>query len=111
MAKRWGDPILSRKCDQQARIATLLSCLLGTLGVDQFYAHHWVCGTFKSLVFILSLVFHALGQAEDSLWKSGVARILGLAIIVWSAADLFLWIVGGHYGTPGCPAGNPAWQH
>lgn len=58
----------------------LLALFLGTFGIDQFYAHHWVLAVFKLLT------LGGLG------W--------------WSLVDIILWIVGGVYGTPGCPGGS-----
>jgi TM2 domain len=55
------------------------------LGVDQFYARHWPLAIFK-------------------LFTGG-----GLA--VWALVDVILWIIGGFYGTPGCPCGSGMWQH
>lgn len=64
----------------------LLSLFLGLLGVDQFYAHHWPLAIFK---------FLTLG---------------GLG--TWAFVDMILWIVGGVYGTPGCPGGSSkGWQY
>lgn len=64
----------------------ILSLLLGVLGVDQFYAHHWPLAVFKLLT------------------------IGGLG--AWSFVDVILWIVGGVYGTPGCPGGSSkGWQY
>ncbi|CAI6068705.1 unnamed protein product [Clonostachys chloroleuca] len=57
----------------------LLALLLGPLGVDQFYAHHWVLAAFKLLT--------------------------GGGFGIWAFIDCILWIVGGIYGTPGCPGG------
>ncbi|KAI9146619.1 TM2 domain-containing protein [Paramyrothecium foliicola] len=81
--RRWGvydQHPRSSKCYRQERVAMLLSLFLGNLGADQFYAHHWLLAVFKLLT------FGGLG--------------------VWSLVDMILWIVGGVYGTPGCPGGS-----
>lgn len=77
---------MTEKCYRQERTAMLLSLFLGLLGVDQFYAHHWPLAIFKLLT---------LG---------------GLG--TWAFVDMILWIVGGVYGTPGCPGGSSKeWQY
>lgn len=58
----------------------LLSLFLGCLGVDQFYARHWPLAVFKLLT--------------------------GGGLGLWALVDMVLWIVGGVYGTPGCPGGS-----
>lgn len=63
----------------------LLSLFLGVLGVDQFYAHHWALAVFKLLT--------------------------GGGFGTWALVDMILWIVGGVYGTPGCPGGSGGWQY
>ncbi|KAG4285137.1 hypothetical protein FPRO06_06397 [Fusarium proliferatum] len=87
--RSWGgfdERPLSEKCYRQERTAMILSLLFGILGVDQFYAHHWPLAVFKLLT------------------------IGGLG--VWSFVDMILWIVGGVYGTPGCPGGSSeGWQY
>ncbi|KAI9148656.1 TM2 domain-containing protein [Paramyrothecium foliicola] len=87
--RRWGgygQQPQNNKCYRQERVAMLLSLFLGNLGVDQFYAHHWLLAGFKLLT------FGGLG--------------------VWSLVDVILWIVGGVYGTPGCPGGSSiGWQY
>ncbi|KAL5603172.1 hypothetical protein FOBRF1_010705 [Fusarium oxysporum] len=76
----------TEKCYRQERTAMILSLLFGTLGVDQFYAHHWPLAVFKLLT------------------------VGGLG--VWAFVDMILWIVGGVYGTPGCPGGSSkGWQY
>jgi hypothetical protein len=57
----------------------LLSVFVGLLGVDQFYAHHWVLAIFKLVTFG--------------------------GFFIWAIVDVFLWIEGGFYGTPGCKGG------
>jgi hypothetical protein len=77
---------MTDKCYQQERTAMFLSLFLGLLGVDQFYARHWPLAVFKFLT------------------------IGGLGL--WSLIDTILWIVGGVYGTPGCPGGSAkGWQY
>lgn len=76
----------TEKCYRQERTAMILSLLFGVLGVDQFYARHWPLAVFKLLT---------LGG-------------FGL----WSFIDVILWMVGGVYGTPGCPGGSSkGWQY
>ena len=58
----------------------LLAIFLGILGVDQFYAHHWLLATFKLLT------------------CGGV--------LIWHVADVIFWVGGGVYGTPGCSGGT-----
>ena len=58
----------------------LLAFWLGVLGMDQWYARHWILAVFK------------------------MATLGGLG--VWALVDINLWIVGGFYGTPGCPGGS-----
>ncbi|KAF2240693.1 hypothetical protein BU26DRAFT_572627 [Trematosphaeria pertusa] len=82
----WAAHPQTERCYKQERIATLLAFWLGPLGVDQWYARHWVLAVFKMLT---------LG---------------GLG--VWHVVDVNLWIVGGIYGTPGCPGGSgKAWAY
>ncbi|RMJ00526.1 hypothetical protein CDV36_015923 [Fusarium kuroshium] len=87
--RSWGgfdERPMTEKCYRQERTAMLLSLFLGVLGVDQFYAHHWPLAVFK---------FMTLG---------------GLG--TWAFVDMILWIVGGVYGTPGCPGGSSkGWQY
>jgi hypothetical protein len=72
-------------CYRQERTAMLLAFLLGSLGIDQFYAHHWPLAVFKLLT---------LGAGG-----------------IWWFVDVVLWMVGGVYGTPGCPGGSEhSWQ-
>lgn len=80
--REWGfeERPTTEQCYAQERTAMLLALFLGSLGVDQFYAHHWTLAVFKLLT----------------------GGCLGL----WSLIDLVLWIVGGIYGTPGCPGGK-----
>jgi len=76
--KRWGYDELpqSEMCYRQERTAILLSLFLGVFGADQFYAGN-------------------LGFGFGKLFTGG-----GLS--VWALVDTILWIVGGHYRTPGC---------
>ncbi|KAF5725244.1 TM2 domain-containing protein [Fusarium mundagurra] len=87
--RSWGgfdERPLTEKCYRQERTAMILSLLFGGIGVDQFYAHHWPLAVFK---------LFTLG---------GVG--------VWAFVDMILWIVGGVYGTPGCPGGSSkGWQY
>ncbi|PCD21485.1 hypothetical protein AU210_016447 [Fusarium oxysporum f. sp. radicis-cucumerinum] len=88
-ARGWGgfdEQPRTLKCYRQERTAMILSLLFGVLGVDQFYARHWPLAVFKLLT---------LGG-------------FGL----WSFIDVILWMVGGVYGTPGCPGGSSkGWQY
>ncbi|OOF96873.1 hypothetical protein ASPCADRAFT_129931 [Aspergillus carbonarius ITEM 5010] len=86
LLRRWGGfehRPLNNKCYRQERTATLLSIFLGLLGIDQWYAHHWVLAVFKTLT---------LGGAG-----------------IWAVVDVVLWVVGGVYSTDGCPGGRPGW--
>lgn len=89
--RAWGGFLerpMNEKCYKQERTAMLLNLFLGTLGVDQFYAHHWPLAVFK----LFTLGFFGL----------------------WPMIDQILWTVGGVYGTPGCPGGagpGQEWQY
>ncbi|KAM5526827.1 hypothetical protein FOXYSP1_20816 [Fusarium oxysporum f. sp. phaseoli] len=90
LAKRsWGgfdERPTTAKCYRQERTAMLLAFFLGSFGIDQFYAHHWPLAVFKLLT---------LGAGG-----------------IWWFVDIVLWIVGGVYGTPGCPGGSEhSWQY
>ncbi|KAI5456107.1 hypothetical protein BGZ63DRAFT_496631 [Mariannaea sp. PMI_226] len=87
--KAWGgfnERPMTAKCYEQERTAMILSLFFGLLGADQFYAGHWPLAIFKLLT------------------------VGGLGL--WSLIDTILWIVGGVYGTPGCPGGSTkGWQY
>lgn len=87
--RTWGsfdERPASAKCYRQERTAMILSLLLGSLGLDQFYAHHWPLAVFKLLI--------------------------GGGVGLWSFIDVLLWMIGGIYGTPGCPGGSSReWQY
>ncbi|KAH7184275.1 hypothetical protein BKA60DRAFT_602789 [Fusarium oxysporum] len=90
LAKRsWGgfdERPTTAKCYRQGRTAMLLAFFLGSFGIDQFYAHHWPLAVFKLLT---------LGAGG-----------------IWWFVDVVLWMVGGVYGTPGCPGGSEhSWQY
>ncbi|KAM0546015.1 hypothetical protein ACHAPJ_011029 [Fusarium lateritium] len=89
VTRSWGgfdQRPLTEKCYRQERTAMLLSLFFGCLGIDQYYAHHWPLAIFKMLT------FGGLG--------------------LWALLDMILWIVGGVYGTPGCPGGSSlGWQY
>ncbi|KAH7184212.1 hypothetical protein BKA60DRAFT_474715, partial [Fusarium oxysporum] len=90
LAKRsWGgfdERPTTAKCYRQERTAMLLAFFLGSFGIDQFYAHHWPLAVFKLLT---------LGAGG-----------------IWWLVDVVLWMVGGVYGTPGCPGGSEhSWQY
>ncbi|SPJ90325.1 uncharacterized protein FTOL_13206 [Fusarium torulosum] len=86
--RSWGgfeERPTTAKCYRQERTAMLLAFFLGSLGIDQFYAHHWPLAVFKLLT---------LGAGG-----------------IWWFVDVVLWMVGGVYGTPGCPGGSEhSWQ-
>ncbi|KAJ3454279.1 hypothetical protein MRS44_018173 [Fusarium solani] len=73
LARRsWGgfdERPITAKCYRQERTALILSFVVGTLGVDQFYAHHWPLAVFKLLT---------LGGGG-----------------IWWFVDVILWMVGG----------------
>jgi hypothetical protein len=50
--RSWGgfdEQPTSEQCYRQERTGMLLAVLLGFLGIDQWYAHHWVLAVFKLL--------------------------------------------------------------
>jgi hypothetical protein len=53
---------------------------IGRNAQQRYYARHWILAVFK------------------------MATLGGLG--VWALVDVNLWIVGGIYGTPGCPGGS-----
>lgn len=88
LPRSWGGYLeapLTEKCYQQERTAILLSIFLGCLGIDQWYARHWALASFKTLT------------------------VGGFG--VWWFIDTILWVVGGVYGTPGCPGGDGSWRY
>ena len=116
LERRWGykQRPQSEKCYRQERIAILLSIFLGPLGVDQFYAHHWPLAVFKLLSGVaVSLTLLCLVKFHTSpLLLAVVKLLLGGLSGLWCLIDVFLWVVGGVYGTPGCPGGSSAeWQY
>jgi hypothetical protein len=101
---------MTDKCYRQERTAMLLNMFVGLLGVDQFYAHHWALGVVKLVVGAFSWVPTVLGFILSSKGHNtssvvmGVVSGLGVAAsLLWIMIDMVLWIVGGIYGTPGCP--------
>jgi hypothetical protein len=80
--REWGfdERPTTQQCYAQERTAMLLALFLGSFGVDQFYAQHWPLAVFKLLT--------------------------GGGFGLWSLIDMVLWIVGGIYGTHGCPGGS-----
>ncbi|KAH7184344.1 hypothetical protein DER44DRAFT_754509 [Fusarium oxysporum] len=68
-------------------LGIIVACgITGSFGIDQFYAHHWPLAVFKLLT---------LGAGG-----------------IWWFVDVVLWMVGGVYGTPGCPGGSEhSWQY
>ncbi|RYC80528.1 hypothetical protein BFJ63_vAg16581 [Fusarium oxysporum f. sp. narcissi] len=87
--RSWGgfdERPATANCYRQERTAMLLAFFLGSFGIDQFYAHHWPLAVFKLLT---------LGAGG-----------------IWWFVDVVLWMVGGVYGTPGCPGGSEhSWQY
>lgn len=115
LLRRWGgfdERPLDNKCYRQERTAMLLSLFVGSLGIDQFYAHHWPLAVFKLLAG-LSLW---LGVAVSVVSDNPTGAVLGGLVRSWSGLwwfiDIVLWIVGGVYGTPGCPGGSKdGWRY
>jgi hypothetical protein len=64
-------------CYEQERTVILLALSLDAIGAGQCDTRYWVLAVFK---------VHTLG---------------GFGI--WAIVDVTLWIIGGVYGTPGCP--------
>jgi hypothetical protein len=115
LLRRWGgfdERPFDDKCYRQERTAMLLSLFLGIIGIDQFYAHHWPLAVFK----MLSGLSLWLGIGISIISDNPIAMILGSLVsswsILWWLADIILWIVGGVYGTPGCPGGSSdGWRY
>jgi len=106
--RRWGgfgERPTTNRCYRQERTAMLLALYLGSWGVDQWYAHHWVLATSKMLctVIVQTTAAHAALRKERI---GGLSRLLLALVILWKLVDITLWIVGGVYGTPGCPGGS-----
>lgn len=101
--RRWGgfdEKPTSNRCYRQERISMLLALFVGFLGVDQWYAHHWVPAVFKTFGPILvGVAFHCVSGVFPKALMTSV-------VLTWSLIDVVLWIVGGVYGTPGCPGGS-----
>ena len=76
----------------------LLALLLGFLGIDQWYAHHWILATFKLLFFLSAVALSFMGA-------KGSVALVSLLASIWCVVDVILWMVGGVYGTPGCVGG------
>ncbi|KAF2187298.1 hypothetical protein K469DRAFT_704990 [Zopfia rhizophila CBS 207.26] len=76
----WDKRPKSEQCYKQERVAIFLSFWLGVFGADHWYAHHWLLAVFKTFTF------------------GGFG--------LWALIDIHLWIIGGVYGTPGCPGGS-----
>lgn len=114
--KRWGgfkDHPETNKCYKQERTAILLSIFLGSLGVDQFYAHHWPLAVCKLLFCLPAVVVRivlwicALVEPDECRVVIPIFLLFG-PWCAWTVTDVILWTVGGVYGTPGC-AGT--WKH
>ncbi|KAF7671179.1 hypothetical protein GT037_010740, partial [Alternaria burnsii] len=76
----WDERADTERCYKQERTATLLAFWLGVFGADHWYARHWILAVFKT------------------------ATLGGLSI--WAVVDVNPRIIGGYYGTPGCPGGR-----
>lgn len=105
ITKRWGAIPKTEHCNKQERIATLLSVLLGFLAADQWYAHHWVLAVFKMLT------LGGLGFwwcADNIMWSKSFCVNLCLSLKCSPCLACVLTyeiVIGGVYGTPGCPGG------
>ncbi|KAJ4313774.1 hypothetical protein N0V84_009235 [Fusarium piperis] len=116
--RSWGgfdERPMTEKCYRQERTAMLLNLFLGSLGVDQFYAHHWVLATFKLSLFVVSLavvcMYLFFGRSISVFFIPFRSFVLSL-LSIWVLVDQILWTVGGVYGTPGCPGGSSkGWQY
>ncbi|KAL0468291.1 hypothetical protein QR685DRAFT_530568 [Neurospora intermedia] len=107
---------LSEPCRKQEQTATLLALFAGFVAADQWYAHHWILAVLKSQMIIF------IGLVCLGLWLHGRRfQVWGLTLLEWLirglialagwwAVDLTFWIVGGIYGTPGCPVGDDGHQ-
>ncbi|PYI28879.1 hypothetical protein BP00DRAFT_459079 [Aspergillus indologenus CBS 114.80] len=115
---RWGgfaERPMDNKCYRQERTAILLSWILGILGVDQWYAHHWALAIFKMLSGFIFLLIKVIPSPDldktDSSLRWAFLNFFKVATPVWWLTDTILWIVGGYYGTPGCPGGSGSWRY
>ncbi|KAI0110316.1 hypothetical protein GGR51DRAFT_557958 [Nemania sp. FL0031] len=111
--RAWGgfnERPLTETCYRQERTAILLAIILGTLGVDQWYAHHWILASFKLLtglgLFPSLAILVSLGGDGSEACALCLVVLFGPAICLWAFIDVVLWVVGGVYGTPGCPGGG-----
>jgi hypothetical protein len=106
--RRWGGfderPTTNRRYRQE-RTAMLLSLYLGSWGVDQWYAHHWVLATFKMLFSVIVQTAAAADSLNKQAISPGLRFLLSLSLL-WKLVDITLWMVGGLYGTPRCPGGS-----
>lgn len=84
------------------------------LGADQLYAGNLQLGLTRLMLQVgawCSLVLAGcLGVAMESMKVDVVcvmlvvvAGLTDLGVFVWAVVDLVRWIVGGYYGTRGCP--------
>lgn len=96
--RSWGgfdEHPTNEQCYRQERTAMLLSLLLGPLGADQFYAHHWLLAAFKLLT-----------GGGFGIWAFvDCKQVWNLKYSLANICIGILWIIGGVYGTPGCPGG------
>lgn len=110
LSRRWGgfeERPMDNKCYRQERTAMLLSFILGSFGVDQFYAHHWPLAVFKMLSGMNLLNGVILAVVTQNPFVAGFfASLTSFGTGIWWFVDVILWMVGGVYGTPGCPGGS-----
>lgn len=115
--RRWGgfkERPIDNKCYLQERTAMILSFLVGPLGVDQWYARHWLLASLKMLPGLFSKLSLPLLLLLN--WDVHAATAFCKAMLaisfLWCFTDVILWMVGGVYGTPGCPGGSDiAWHY
>ena len=112
--KRWGgfnERPMDEECYRKERTAMLLSFWLGCLGVDQFYAHHWPLAVFKFLALVFTGV-RIISVKNTRRNTETTFRLTTMPVWSWWAVDVSLWMIGGVYGTPGCPGGSrEGWRY
>ncbi|KAK3948912.1 hypothetical protein QBC32DRAFT_379962 [Pseudoneurospora amorphoporcata] len=120
LAKRWGhfDRLpTSPKCYRQERTAALISLFGGgILGADQLYAGNLRIGLTRLLLHVwawcsVTVAGCVLKVRDDR--STAVLVICGIVwflgglteggVWIWAVVDLVRWIIGGYYGTKGCP--------
>ncbi|KAK3391381.1 hypothetical protein B0T20DRAFT_396870 [Sordaria brevicollis] len=119
LAKRWGhfDRLpTTEKCYRQERTATLIALFGGgILGADQLYAGNLRFGLTRLLLQVLCLVL-IITVCCSSIFTESETRatvltslviilvvMIQLGVWIWATVDLARWIIGGYYGTKGCP--------